>query len=295
MQATGECCDQCCKSRYGVLMPAASRAQPADSVGAALRHLREQRHRSVRKAAAALGWSPSKLSRMETGATQVRPGDLTVLLDLYAVDSETRREIEALPGRDQDTAHETEALSEAYERYATLEARAAKILLYGAVIVPGLLQIPEYADAVIRATPEPEDHLAPERLKTRMVRQSVFARPVALEVVIDEAVLHRPIGGGDVMRRQMIRLREFAERPRTEIRVLPFTVGAHPALTGPFAILDFDDGGATPPHVFCDGLTGGVLRRRADDVHRYRGCFAALQKLSLGAAQSAEMFATTAA
>jgi transcriptional regulator with XRE-family HTH domain len=262
-------------------------------VGAALRRLRDKAGLTTRDASAALGWSSSKLSRIETSLTRVKRADLGRLLDLYGAAPEARAEIEELLDQALRPARGgSNALPDVYERYAELEARASKISMYAAAVVPGLLQIPEYAAAVIRATPEPEDHLAQERLNARLQRQTVFARPVTLDVVIDEAVLRRVIGDDDVMRRQMSRLQEFGSRPDTTIRVLPFEVGAHPALTGQFVILDFSDGGRTPPRVFCDGLTGGSLRGRADDVHRYRACFAALHKLALSVKRSAEFFAS---
>ena len=110
-------------------------------------------------------------------------------------------------------------------------------------------------------------------------------------MILDEAVLQRPIGGADVMRRQMIRLQEMNDRPETTIRILPFSVGAHPALTGQFAILFFPERSSIPPQVFCDGLTGGVLRGSSEDVERYKACFQALENLALGVKESAKIFA----
>jgi hypothetical protein len=273
-----------CNVRYGVQMSASERER---SVGLALRRLREREGRNVKETAATLAWSSSKLSRIETAASRVRSTDLERLLDLYGPGPEDRSAIEDLANGSSDLSI---ALPEPYARYADLEARASRISMYAAVVVPGLLQIPEYADEVIRATPEPEDALAPERLKKRLERQGVFASPVALDVIIDEAVLRREIGGEGVMRRQIARLREFTVRPHTTVRVLPFAVGAHPALTGQFAILDFLD--QEEPCAFCDGLTGGVLRRRAEEVRRYRACFAALQKLALSIEESSEVLAS---
>ena len=89
----------------------------------------------------------------------------------------------------------------------------------------------------------------------------------------------------------MIRLQELNDRPETTIRVLPFSTGAHPALTGQFAILDFPEDARIRPQVFCDGLTGGVLRDKPDEVERYRACFIALEKLTLDVQESAKFFA----
>ena len=90
----------------------------------------------------------------------------------------------------------------------------------------------------------------------------------------------------------MLRLVEASERPDTTIQVLSLDCGAHPALSGPFAILGFADG--TLPRVFCDGLTGGVLREGREDVQRYVACFEKLQDLALDATRSLELFQAAA-
>jgi Domain of unknown function (DUF5753) len=86
---------------------------------------------------------------------------------------------------------------------------------------------------------------------------------------------------------------EASERPSTTIQVLPFSLGAHTALAGQFSVLDFDDN-ITPAHVFCDGLTGGILRSRDEDVRRYRLCFEELTNIALDPAESVEMISAFA-
>jgi transcriptional regulator with XRE-family HTH domain len=271
------------------------RAASPQSLGAALRALRESLGRTVRETADELKWSGSKLSRIETDGSRVKSVDLARLLDFYGVSDEERERIGTLAQQPTSKRQaSSEALPDAYQTYADLEARATSISMYGAIVVPGLLQTEEYAAAVIGATPTPEEHFAEERMARRMVRRGlVLGRqpPPSLNVVIDEAVLRRPIGSAAIMRRQVLRLRELNERDNISIRVLPFKVGAHPALTGPFAILDFAEGGGTDPHVFCDGLTGGVLRTGSYAESRYRSCFSTLLPLTLDSRESAEFFA----
>jgi transcriptional regulator with XRE-family HTH domain len=285
-----------CKLRYGVPVSAEERAPRATSVADALRRLRERDGRTSREVAEALGWSPAKLSRIETRRSGVKRIDLDRLLEIYGAGPDVRAEIgDLLTSGTRTGPNAFHAVPDAVEKYAKLEARASRISMYGAAVIPGLLQTAEYAMAIIQATPVPEEHLAQDRLDVRMLRQGVFGHPFRLDVVIDEAVLHRVIGGKDLMRRQMRRLGEIGDRPDTTIRLLPFAVGAHPALAGQFTILDFDDGGQTPPQVHSDGLTGGMLRSAVDDVRRYRGCFEMLQTLALSVEQSAEIFANTPA
>jgi hypothetical protein len=255
--------------------------------------LREQTGRTILDVATELDWSESKLSRIETAVTGIGDPDLHRLLDFYRVSGADRSRLSGLAMRVRRSAKRTarsEAVPDVLESFIGLEAEAATISTYGAIVVPGLLQTPEYAGTMMQATPTPEDDLAPERLMTRMARQAIFARrhPPRLRVVIDEAVLLRPVGGREIMRRQMLRLIEASEWPIASIQVLPLAVGAHPAVAGQFAILEFDRE-TVPTHVFCDGLTGGVLRSADDEVKRYQDCFEALTRLALSEDESAQM------
>jgi transcriptional regulator with XRE-family HTH domain len=285
----------CTRLCYVVVVPKAVRQASPGTLGAEIRRLRERARRTIHDVVEELGWSSSKLSRLETSLSSVKDEDLTRLLDLYGVADDERSRIRALaddPLR-RHLGGSRPGITEVLDRYIRLEAIADQISLYGAIVVPGLLQTPEYAAAVIHATPTPEHDLVKERMITRMGRQALLGLQSGprLGVVIDEAVLRRPVGGKHVMRRQMLRLCELSERPDTTIQVLPFALGAHPAVTGQFAILDFGDG---PTQVFCDGLTGGVLRDSPEDVQRYRSCFAALLELALSEEESVRMLAATA-
>jgi transcriptional regulator with XRE-family HTH domain len=288
-----EPCTLACRLRYGGAVTRATRTPVGRRLGLELRSLREQTGRTVVDIATQLSWSESKLSRIETAATGISDSDLDRLLDVYDVSDADRSRLSGLAGRVRRSARRTiygEALPGVLETFIGLEAEATAISTYGAILVPGLLQTPEYAGAMMQATPTPEDDLARERLTARMGRQAVLARqpPPRLRVVIDEAVLLRPVGGPEVMRRQMLRLIEASEWPTTSIQVLPLAVGAHPAVAGPFAVLDFANV-TIPTHVFSDGLTGGVLRNGSDDVQRYQDCFEALTRLALNEKDSVQV------
>ena len=277
-------------------MPPDTHVQPQGTAGAALRALREGTGHSIRTVAKELRWQPSKISRIERSLSGVAPDDLAQLLEFYEAPPEMRSTIGALARQATRRSHaSSEALPDAYEAYTRFEEQATQLSIYAAMVVPGLCQIPEYAAAIIGATPTPEEQFAGERMEVRMKRQWILGRipPLRLSVVIDESVLHRPIGGAEVMHRQRLRLIELSQRPETTIRVLPLSVGVHPALTGQFTILDFSDEVGIPPRVFCDGLTGGVLRDAGDDVERYRACFAQLEGLALDADASATFFAAS--
>jgi transcriptional regulator with XRE-family HTH domain len=126
------------------------------------------------------------------------------------------------------------------QEYVRLESSATSIFTFQAQVVHGLLQAEGYARAVLRSAGPPESH--EERVAARMARQGVFARPdpPLMWVVLDEAVLRRPIGGAACMRTQLARLLSYHDDPHVNVQVLPFAAGEHHGLTGSFTLL-------TPP------------------------------------------------
>jgi transcriptional regulator with XRE-family HTH domain len=268
-------------------------------LGAELRRLRERAHRTVADVSSQLRWSESKLSRIETAHTGIRRPDLERLLDVYAVADPARARLLAIAGRSRQRAWWEaygDALPDAYETLIDFEAEAGTILTYESQVVPGLLQTSEYASAVTQAAilDEPVSFIA-QRVQVRMARQAVLTRDPAPELwaILDEAVLRREIGGPDVLRRQMLRLIEMSELPTITIQVLPFSVGAHPALNGSFILLEFADG-ADQPLAYSEGITGGVFRNKAENVRHYRLSFEALRELSLSPEESLEAVAAVA-
>lgn len=261
-------------------------------VGAELRRLRERADRPAADVAAALGWSESKLSRIETAHTGVRNQDLDRLLELYDTADDARRRLRALAVQSRQKAWWEaygDALPNAYEAYIGFEAEAVAIYNYEAQVVPGLLQTAEYANAVTQAYGLFEDsELVGQRVAVRMARQAVLTRepPPTLWAIIDEAVLRRPIGGADVQRRQLGRLIEASELPMITIQVLPFAVGSHRALAGSFVVLEF--AGGDHPLVYSEGLTAGVFRSKPEELRTYWMCFEALRSVALNPRESAE-------
>jgi transcriptional regulator with XRE-family HTH domain len=255
-------------------------------LGAELRRLRERTQRTVADVAAGLGWSQSKLSRIETATIGIRGADLERLLTEYEVGDKERSRLLALRGQARQRAWWEaygDALPDPYETLIGFEAEAGAIRTYEAQVVPGLLQTDEYAKAVTQADgvyDEPE--VLGQRVAVRMARQAVLTRepPPTLWAILDEAVLRRPIGGPDVLRRQLLRLVEVSERSTVTIQVLPFAVGAHRALAGSFAILEFP-GESDHPLVYSEGMTGGVFRSKSEEVQSYSTSFESLYESAL--------------
>ena len=265
-------------------------------LGDELRRLRGDRRGAA--VARSLDWSESKLSRIETARTGISDSDLDRLLATYGARAEIRNRLRDLAHRGRARVWWTpyrSSVPDPYDEYVALEAEAVVMREWETQIVPGLLQTDEYARAVIEVGAGIDgEGTVQRRLALRMARQAVLVRdpPPDLRVVLDEAVLHREVGGREVLRRQLQRLAEASERPGVELLVLPFSVGAHAALTESFMILDFESG-ARGPVVHSEGLTGGLFHLKSDDVQIYREAFEDLRRRSLGVQESRALIART--
>jgi hypothetical protein len=254
-------------------------------LGDELRRLRGDRRGAA--VARSLGWSESKLSRIETARTGISDSDLDRLLATYGARAEVRTRLRDLAQRGRARVWWTpyrSSMPDSYDEYVALEAEAAVMREWETQIVPGLLQTDEYARAVIEVGAGIDGaETIQRRLAVRMARQAVLVRepPPDLRVVLDEAVLHREVGGREVLRRQLQRLSEASVRPGVELLVLPFSAGAHASLSESFMILDFEPGGRGPV-VHSEGLTGGLFHLKSDDVQIYREAFEDLRHRALG-------------
>ncbi|WP_328915731.1 MULTISPECIES: helix-turn-helix domain-containing protein [unclassified Streptomyces] len=171
-------------------------------------------------------------------------------------------------------------------------ARAVRIRAYAAHTVPGLLQVQDYARSVLGAgrTLKTSEQLK-ERVAARMARQERLTaddRP-ELVVVLDEAVLLRPIGGPTVMRRQLRRLLETESDPNIMVQVLPFSVGAHPAMGGSLTILTLPDGSES---AYTEGADYGQLIEDPAEVRSYSMSYDQLRGHALPSAMSLNMIRT---
>lgn len=264
-------------------------------VGAELRRLREDADATTDQAAGHLRCSGSKISRMETGAGVQRARDVTALLDLYGVtDERVRTELLALvrDSRQQDWWHSyTDAVPRWFERFMAAESSAVSVEEFEAQLVPGLLQTPEYARAVLRAANTSlDDDEIDRRVEVRMERQTRLAgdEPLALWVVLDESVLHRHVGGPEVMAAQLDQLARRAAQPNVTVQVLPFALGAYAAFGHPFTIMTFPG----PPGgevVHMDQLHSGLYLERASDLRRYRLAMNRLRAAALDPERSGKL------
>ncbi|MGW1095735.1 helix-turn-helix domain-containing protein [Streptomyces sp. NPDC002455] len=174
-----------------------------------------------------------------------------------------------------------------FQPYAEMEARATYISTYQAQLVYGLLQTEEYARAVL-ATGMPAD--LEGLLAARMERQRILEReqPPLAWAILDEAVLHRPIGGPAVMRNQLARLLEFTRHRWMRIQVLPFSAGEHSSLAGSFNALRFDD---DPDLIYTEDLISGHMTANPETIREGARRYAHLQAAALSIEGSAALIA----
>jgi transcriptional regulator with XRE-family HTH domain len=273
-------------------------------LGAELRALRTSAGLTSGEAARLVGWHQSKVSRIETGTSGVKPTDVRLLLDAYGVaDSQLRELLMMLAGSDDSGGRHhwwhayRGVLPPTYRDFISLESQAGAMRTLETTVVPGLLQTPEYARAVTSAAVE---GLAEERLDTlvevRLARQDVLRAdpPLELSAVLDEAVLRREVGGPRVMARQLEKLVEAARLPQVRLQVLPFAAGAHIGVTGPFVIFSFSSTSDLDV-VVLDHLTSSLYLERKEDLQAYTEAFNALQIHALSPEDSLDFIAGTAA
>jgi transcriptional regulator with XRE-family HTH domain len=174
-----------------------------------------------------------------------------------------------------------------FQAYAEMEAKATCISTYQAQLVYGLLQTPEYARAVL-ATGMPDN--LDDMVAARMERQRILKReqPPLTLVVLDEAVLHRPIGGHEIMRNQLAHLLSFRDQRWVNIQVLPFGAGEHASLVGSFNALRFDD---DPEIVYTEDMISGHMMANPDTVREAARRYASLQAAALSVRDSAALIA----
>ena len=252
---------------------------------------------SVKQVTEHLLCSPSKVSRIETGQRDATLRDVRDLCDLYGVTAEAERDHLMALAREAKQPGWWQSYDLPYSTYVGLRGGGAFIKDYDSAVIPGLLQTPEYVRGLYSdPMPEPSvGDLTPEivdkRVEERLRRQRVLTReepsPLTFWVILDEAVLHRVVGGTAVMGAQLRRVVQEMRRPNITVQVLPYSVGAHPALNSTFNILEFS--GLAPDIVYSEGLSGRIFIDRPEDVRRYKEVFDHLCEIALAPDRSAEL------
>ena len=264
-------------------------------LGSELRRLREARAIKLEEVADQLGLAASTLSRIETGKAPTKTAYLTALLEMYGVTDAGQRQVLIDMAREGHRkgwwAVYDDVLPTGFGIYVGLEAEATGLRVYETQVVNGLLQTPGYARAVLREvhkkdSPEQLQRLAELRLK----RQEVLDQedPPDLWLILDETVIRRPIGGPEVMVGQLKHLVEASQWPNVTLQVLPFSSGAHPALTGPFTILEFPER-SDPDVVYFDSWGGPIYLEKDKEVRTCTEAFDRLRAAARSPGDSADL------
>jgi hypothetical protein len=253
-----------------------------------------------------MGWSPTKISRAESGRESLPPAEVAKLIDYYGVTEPLRERLLDLAG---DAVQRgwwddyQDAITPPYQEYIGLEAEATSCLQWQSDTIPGLLQTEEYARRLIAAfrivdptvTPNARERL----LHVRMLRQTRLTQEPALRlsVIMDEAVLLRGIGDPEIMRAQLAYLAEAAELPNIDLRVLPLSgnAGLHGAS---FVIMSFGsretpEAAALGDVVSTENLNTELYIEGETDTQLYRLFFQALSKAALPPKESRHFITST--
>jgi transcriptional regulator with XRE-family HTH domain len=241
-------------------------------LGKRLRDLRNQHDLTVEDVARRLLCSATKISRLETGARRPSLRDVRDLCALYELDEVTSAELMTLARGAREQGWWTQYEDIQLDPYIGLEAVATAITSYSMYYVPALLQTEEYARALIKAiAPKIDPAVHEQRVEVRLRRQQLLEadRRPRYRVLLDEAVLHRRVGGPKIMAAQLGKILEAERRAKVTVQVVPFELGAHAAQDSNFVFLEFEDQKLSPV-IFVEGLTGNQYIERSADIARYR-------------------------
>jgi transcriptional regulator with XRE-family HTH domain len=257
----------------------------------ALRKARERAGLTQRQASDALDWSMSKLVRIEAGTVGVSTTDLKALLALYRTSNQaeidTLAEMARVTRRRPWFSKYQRILNPAFAQYLGYESSASVIRGFQPLTIPGLMQTDDYARAILDAS---RASYIDERAELRGARQELLDREDCPQIfyVLDEAALHRRVGGAAVMRGQLRQLKTLTGHPRISVQVIPFTAGAHSSMSGSFTILEFADWDEDV--LYQETPRGSVTNREDQDlVVEYRERFDLLRIASLGEPETGEL------
>ncbi|MDV6011153.1 helix-turn-helix transcriptional regulator [Haloechinothrix sp. LS1_15] len=265
-------------------------------VSAELRRMREEQGLTCQDVADALGCSISKISRMETGIRGLHVDDVAAVLGVLHVPTKQREELLTLVrnGAQRNLVHIGGKLPDPLKDLIRAENEAVALYNYESLLIPGLLQTGDYARTVIRTgNPMLSEDEVDAMVTARMSRQAVLSkyRGPTLSVIVDEMVLRRPVGGAGVMYGQLQHLLGMVQRPKVELRVVPFATEQHPGLDGSLTMLDFDD---QPTLVSFDARSISGLLEEEPVIQRARLTWRGLRAVALPPEESARLVAELA-
>ncbi|WP_308817723.1 helix-turn-helix domain-containing protein [Pseudonocardia alni] len=275
------------------LSPAAARRR----LGAELRELRTAAGLRLSDVGQRLERSQATVSRLENGTTPARAVDIEMLLNLYAdrivveagrrelildLLADSRRQEWFKPYRDVINSDMTDEHVGTYMEY---ESYAAALVSYEPDLVPGLLQTPEYAAAVVAVYFPGHDERRRERLvQLRMLRKDHLDKenPLEIDVILGEGALRRQFGSIETRAAQLEAIASEINRGRrtVRVRIVPATLALPAAIGGPFVVMTFQDD-RDQDIVYIEGRAGATYLRNSDEVETYQKQFASLAAAAL--------------
>jgi transcriptional regulator with XRE-family HTH domain len=263
-------------------------------LGMELRYRRTKAGISMDQVGEVLGWSANTVSRLERGLRKdTTPEEVSAILAVIGVTGEDRDRLLRMARG--DTTHgwwepNAARITDQARTYLRFEFKAARIIDVEPLLVPGLLQTPDYCRALMTAFGVEESDIE-GRIARRIGRQAILTRAVAPELIfiVSELTLRQPFGGAAVMARQVRHMAETAERPGVSIRVIPARLIEHPGVFGAFSVLEFAD---EPTVVFIEGRMSGMFPGNPEEVSDYRVTAERLRNLALGEQESVELLHT---
>lgn len=262
-----------------------------------LRRLREEAKLSTKAVAERTDINAATLYRIETAKVRPQRRTVVLLLEAYGVKGLRRDELLDLLKQSGQLGwlnkFESE-LPELYLHYVSFEAEARSVRNYESLFVPGLLQTEAYSRAAITQAGLPIANAddVEHRVEVRMQRQAALTRtnPLQLWAIMDEAVLHRAVGGDDVMADQLTHLLDAGQAANIVIQVIPFAAGAHAGMPGSFVIMEFPEP-QDPDLVYSDSMAGDLFLESDADIRRFTAVFEHLRAAALSPKDSASTIA----
>ena len=259
-------------------------------LGLRLRELRNAKSMTVEMVAKELLCSPTKISRAETGVRRATLRDVRDLCRIYGVDPQTSADLMELARGAYQSGWWTKYDDLKIAPLIGLEQDASAITSFGMYFFPALLQSERYARAIIKGiAPKIEEKILDQRVNARMERQKLLQgdNPPKFRVLLDEAVLHRHIGGSEVMRGQLDQVLFLIREKKATVQIIPYVAGAYGAGDSNFTYLEFAET-KLPDLVFVETLTTQLYLDRPDDVERYSEALDYLRDAALNPRDSAK-------
>jgi len=274
------------------VVPATNPTLRQRELGIRLRELRNRSGLTVEDVAEKLLCSATKISRLETGARRPSLRDVRDLCSLYDVDESTSAEFMTLAREAREQGWWTQYDDLKLDPYIGLEQVAKSITTYTMYYIPALLQTEEYARAIVKGIAQKiNSEILQQRVEARLRRQQLLDddnRP-RYRVLLDEAVLHRPVGGPSVMAAQLEKVLQAERQGQVTFQVVPFNIGAHASADVHFVLLEFAEETNLSPVVFIEGLTANQYLERKDDITRYREAIELLRDSALSPRDSIQL------